>query len=79
MAGLDPAIPLRRARPHLIIGIAGSSPAMTVQTNLTADRAQSLCCAAPIEEGAMRFAYRALLALLSFETVVTGSSGQAGQ
>jgi hypothetical protein len=29
MAGLDPAIPLRVARPCLTIGIAGSSPAMT--------------------------------------------------
>jgi hypothetical protein len=29
MAGLDPAIPLRKARPCHIIGIAGSSPAMT--------------------------------------------------
>ena len=30
MAGLDPAIPLIKARPCHIIGIAGSSPAMTV-------------------------------------------------
>jgi hypothetical protein len=30
MAGLDPAIPLREARPCHTIGIAGSSPAMTV-------------------------------------------------
>jgi hypothetical protein len=30
MAGLDPAIPLREARPCHMIGIAGSSPAMTV-------------------------------------------------
>jgi hypothetical protein len=29
MAGLDPAIPLTNARPCHIIGIAGSSPAMT--------------------------------------------------
>jgi hypothetical protein len=29
MAGLDPAIPLRKAKPRHIIGIAGSSPAMT--------------------------------------------------
>jgi hypothetical protein len=29
MAGLDPAIPLREAPPCRIIGIAGSSPAMT--------------------------------------------------
>jgi hypothetical protein len=27
--GFDPAIPLRKARPCHIIGIAGSSPAMT--------------------------------------------------
>ena len=31
MAGLDPAIPLRMARPYLTIGIAGSSPAMTAE------------------------------------------------
>jgi hypothetical protein len=30
MAGLDPAIPLREARPRHMIGIAGSSPAMTI-------------------------------------------------
>jgi hypothetical protein len=29
MAGLDPAIPLSEARPCHMIGIAGSSPAMT--------------------------------------------------
>jgi hypothetical protein len=29
MAGLDPAIPLSKARLCLITGIAGSSPAMT--------------------------------------------------
>ena len=29
MAGLDPAIPLGEAKPCHIIGIAGSSPAMT--------------------------------------------------
>jgi hypothetical protein len=29
MAGLDPAISLKKARPYHIIGIAGSSPAMT--------------------------------------------------
>jgi hypothetical protein len=29
MAGLDPAIPLKTAQPCHIIGIAGSSPAMT--------------------------------------------------
>jgi hypothetical protein len=29
IAGLDPAIPLTEARPCHIIGIAGSSPAMT--------------------------------------------------
>jgi hypothetical protein len=29
MAGLDPAIPLMEAPPCHIIGIAGSSPAMT--------------------------------------------------
>jgi hypothetical protein len=29
MAGLDPAISLKNARPCPIIGIAGSSPAMT--------------------------------------------------
>jgi hypothetical protein len=29
MAELDPAIPLRKARPCHMIGIAGSSPAMT--------------------------------------------------
>ena len=29
MAGLDPAIPLKKAQPCHIIGIAGSSPAMT--------------------------------------------------
>jgi hypothetical protein len=29
MAGLDPAISLKKARPCHIIGIAGSSPAMT--------------------------------------------------
>ena len=33
MAGLDPAIPLKRARPCLTIGIAGSSPAMTEVEN----------------------------------------------
>jgi hypothetical protein len=31
MAGLDPAIPLNMARPCHIIGIAGSSPAMTAR------------------------------------------------
>jgi hypothetical protein len=30
MAGLDPAIPLSKARSCHIVGIAGSSPAMTV-------------------------------------------------
>jgi hypothetical protein len=30
MAGLDPAIPIINAPPCHIIGIAGSSPAMTV-------------------------------------------------
>jgi hypothetical protein len=30
VAGLDPAISLREARPCHTIGIAGSSPAMTV-------------------------------------------------
>jgi hypothetical protein len=30
MAGLDPAIPLNEALPCHMIGIAGSSPAMTV-------------------------------------------------
>jgi hypothetical protein len=29
MAGIDPAIPLIKARPCPMIGIAGSSPAMT--------------------------------------------------
>jgi hypothetical protein len=29
MAGLDPAIPIIGARPCHVIGIAGSSPAMT--------------------------------------------------
>jgi hypothetical protein len=29
--GLDPAIPLIKARPRLTIGIAGSSPAMTAE------------------------------------------------
>ena len=29
MAGLDPAIPLSKAQPCHVIGIAGSSPAMT--------------------------------------------------
>jgi hypothetical protein len=29
VAGLDPAIPLNVARPYHMIGIAGSSPAMT--------------------------------------------------
>jgi hypothetical protein len=29
MAGLDPAIPLMEAQPCHVIGIAGSSPAMT--------------------------------------------------
>jgi hypothetical protein len=29
MAGLDPAIPFIEARPRLVVGIAGSSPAMT--------------------------------------------------
>jgi hypothetical protein len=29
MAGLDPAIPLTKARPCHIVGIAGSNPAMT--------------------------------------------------
>jgi hypothetical protein len=29
MAGLDPAIPLNKAQPCQLIGIAGSSPAMT--------------------------------------------------
>jgi hypothetical protein len=31
MTGLDPVIPLREARPSHIIGIAGSSPAMTAE------------------------------------------------
>jgi hypothetical protein len=31
MAGLDPAIPLIEAQPCNIIGIAGSSPAMTTE------------------------------------------------
>jgi hypothetical protein len=29
MAGLDPAIPLKKARPCHMIGIAASSPALT--------------------------------------------------
>jgi hypothetical protein len=31
MAGLDPAIPLTMGRPCHVIGIAGSSPAMTAE------------------------------------------------
>jgi hypothetical protein len=31
--GLDPAIPLSEARPCHVIGIAGSSPAMTAKGN----------------------------------------------
>jgi hypothetical protein len=34
MAGLDPAIPLNKARPCHMIGIAGSSPAMTAESSL---------------------------------------------
>jgi hypothetical protein len=37
MAGLDPAIPLREAEPCPIIGIAGSSPAMTTMGYLCFD------------------------------------------
>jgi hypothetical protein len=29
MAGFDPAIPLEKARPYRMIGMAGSGPAMT--------------------------------------------------
>jgi hypothetical protein len=35
MAGLDPAIPLNKARPCHTIGIAGSSPAMTLGEETT--------------------------------------------
>ncbi len=34
MAGLDPAIPLKVAQSCLAIGIAGSSPAMTVEKSI---------------------------------------------
>jgi hypothetical protein len=39
MAGLDPAIPLSMARPRHTIGIAGSSPAMTVRECNSAENA----------------------------------------
>jgi hypothetical protein len=37
MAGLDPAIPLKKARPCHMIGIAGSSPAMTADESISFD------------------------------------------
>jgi hypothetical protein len=39
MAGLDPAIPLSEARPCHIIGIAGSSPAMTANRSISSEHA----------------------------------------
>jgi hypothetical protein len=39
MAGLDPAIPLRKAQPCHIIGIAGSSPAMTADGSISSKHA----------------------------------------
>ena len=39
MAWLDPAIPLSEARPCRIIGIAGSSPAMTANRSISSARA----------------------------------------
>ncbi len=40
MAGLDPAIPLNEARPCLMIGIAGSSPAMTACESISPGQAR---------------------------------------
>ena len=37
MAGLDPAIPLSMAQPCPIIGIAGSSPAMTESETISSN------------------------------------------
>jgi hypothetical protein len=39
MAGLDPAIPLRKALPCHMIGIAGSSPAMTAGDSTSSEHA----------------------------------------
>jgi hypothetical protein len=44
MAGLDPAIPLMKAQPCHMIGIAGSSPAMTVREFLKSNGAWSMRC-----------------------------------
>jgi hypothetical protein len=44
MAGLDPAIPLNEAQPCHMIGIAGSSPAMTVSEVRQERRAWSMRC-----------------------------------
>jgi hypothetical protein len=37
MAGLDPAIPLTEAQPCHVIGIAGSSPAMTAGESISSE------------------------------------------
>jgi hypothetical protein len=50
MAGLDPAIPLSKARLCSILGIAGSSPAMTGE-KLNSSHAQDRSSAV-FEEGA---------------------------
>jgi hypothetical protein len=42
MAGLDPAIPLSKARQCHIIGIAGSNPAMTAGRSLSTTDADGL-------------------------------------
>jgi hypothetical protein len=47
MAGLDPAIPLMEARPCHVIGIAGSSPAMTAGESISSEQAQQRAAAAP--------------------------------
>jgi hypothetical protein len=39
MAGLDPAIPRAKARPCHMIGIAGSSPAMTADKFTSSEQA----------------------------------------
>jgi hypothetical protein len=39
MAGLDPAIPLKKARLCHVIGIAGSSPAMTADESTSSEYA----------------------------------------
>jgi hypothetical protein len=44
MAGLDPAIPLDEAQPCHMIGIAGSSPAMTEKEFLGSGGAWSMRC-----------------------------------